>query len=335
MIKRTRSKSRASALVAIALSVTLVSAHASAAANYSIAFVPKNLGNPYFEASDGDGAKAIAEFNGKYQEVAPSTASPTGQVPFINTLTQQQVGGIAISATDPKAACDALNQARAAGVKVVTYDSDTDAACRDIFINQATAEGIAKAQVDIVVKNLKGKGSVAICSGAPNAPTQNKWIDLMKKDFAKNHKGIKVVATVFGEDIDQTAYDKVSGLVQKYPTLGAIIAPDTVCIAAAGKYMSASKKKGKILITGLGLPNQMRPYVKNGSVKEFALWNPGDLGYLASYALKALIDGTIKGAEGDKFKAGKLGDYTVGKDGVVLLGPPTVFNAKNIDKFNF
>jgi hypothetical protein len=25
----------------------------------------------------------------------------------------------------------------------------------------------------------------------------------------------------------------------------------------------------------------------------------------------------------------------VGKDGVVLLGPPTVFNADNIDKFNF
>ena len=33
--------------------------------------------------------------------------------------------------------------------------------------------------------------------------------------------------------------------------------------------------------------------------------------------------------------AGKLGSRTVGKDGVVVLGPPTVFNADNIDKFNF
>ncbi|WSD73598.1 hypothetical protein OG978_14720 [Streptomyces sp. NBC_01591] len=36
-----------------------------------------------------------------------------------------------------------------------------------------------------------------------------------------------------------------------------------------------------------------------------------------------------------KFKAGRLGEYTVGKDGEVILGKPTVFDRKNIDKFNF
>ena len=56
----------------------------------------------------------------------------------------------------------------------------------------------------------------------------------------------------------------------------------------------------------------MREYVKDGTVKEFALWNPADLGYLAAYATKALITGEIKGDEGDKFTAGKLGEYTVG-----------------------
>jgi len=332
--------SAAAAATSAAAAATSAAAAASSAApasdaNLDIAFVPKNLGNPYFDASDKDGAAAVAEFGGTYQEVAPSQASPTGQVPFLNTLTQQGVGGIAISAVDPKAACDALNQARDAGIKVVTYDSDTEASCRDLFINQATAEGIAKAQVDIMSKAIGDKGEVAICSGAPNAPTQNQWIDLMKQDFAANHPDIKVVDVVYGEDVDQTAFDKVAGLIQKFPNLKGIIAPDTVCIAAAGKYLSTSDAKGKIVVTGLGLPNQMKPYVKDGTVKEFALWNPGDLGYLASWALKALIEGTITGAEGDKFTAGKLGEYTVGKDGMVLLGPPTVFDASNIDNFNF
>jgi hypothetical protein len=45
--------------------------------------------------------------------------------------------------------------------------------------------------------------------------------------------------------------------------------------------------------------------------------------------------GNIQGKEGETFAADKLGSRTVGKDGVVLLGPPTVFNADNIDKFNF
>ena len=55
----------------------------------------------------------------------------------------------------------------------------------------------------------------------------------------------------------------------------------------------------------------------------------------AIQTLNAIASGEIKGQPGDKFKAGKLGDYTIDKDGVVLLGPPTVFNKDNIDKFNF
>ena len=70
----------------------------------------------------------------------------------------------------------------------------------------------------------------------------------------------------------------------------------------------------------------MREYVKDGTVKAFALWNPDDLGYLAAYAAKALVDGDITGEEGDTFNAGKLGEFTVGADATVLLGDPFVFN---------
>ncbi len=79
----------------------------------------------------------------------------------------------------------------------------------------------------------------------------------------------------------------------------------------------------------------MRKYVEDGTVKEFALWNPEDLGYLAAYAAKALVDGDISGKEGDKFKAGKLGEFTVGADATVLLGDPFKFNKDNIGQFNF
>ena len=68
----------------------------------------------------------------------------------------------------------------------------------------------------------------------------------------------------------------------------------------------------------------MRDYVKDGTVTEFALWNPGDLGYLAAYAAKALVDGDITGEEGDTFTAGDLGDFEVGADATVLLGDPRV-----------
>ncbi len=310
------------------------SGSASAATKLSITFLPKNLGNPYFDTSDAGGKKAVEEFGGTYAEVGPQTGSPDAQVQYINTAAQQRTSGLVVSANDPKAICDALNEARKAGTKVVTFDSDTDPTCRDLFVNQATSEGIAKVQTDLVTKAIGDAGEIAILSASANATNQNAWIDLIKKDLAANHPNVKLVDVVYGNDDDQTSFDKTAALLQSHPNLKGIISPTTVGIAAAARYLSTSDKKGKVYLTGLGTPNSMKEFVKDGTVKDFALWNPGDLGYLAAFAAKALADGTITGKEGDKFTAGTLGEYTVGADSVVLLGDPFVFNAENIDQFN-
>jgi len=301
----------------------------------SVTFLPKNLGNPYFDTSDAGGERAIAEFGGTYEEVGPDAATPDGQVSFINTAAQQGVSALVVSANDPTAIGDALNEARDAGVKVVTFDSDTEPEFRDLFINQASPEGIAKAQVDLIAEQIGDTGEVAILSATANATNQNAWIELMEADLAENHPDITLVDTVYGDDDDQTSFDKTAALLQSHPDLKGIISPTTVGIAAAARYLSTSDFKGEVALTGLGTPNQMREYVEDGTVTAFALWNPGDLGYLAAWAAKALVDGDITGAEGDTFTAGDLGEYTVEADGVVLLGDPFVFDADNIGDFDF
>jgi rhamnose transport system substrate-binding protein len=300
-----------------------------------VTFLPKNLGNPYFDTSSKGGKAAGEEIGGTFDEVGPDTASPDAQVQFINTAAQQGVNALVVSANDPEAICDALDEARDAGTKVVTFDSDTDPECRDLFINQATAEGIAKVEVDMIAEQIGDAGQIAILSAAANATNQNAWIDLMKQDLDANHPDIELVDTVYGDDDDQTSFDKTAALLADHPDLKGIISPTTVGIAAAARYLSTSEFKGKVALTGLGTPNQMRDYIKDGTVTEFALWNPGDLGYLAAYAADALVSGEIKGDEGDTFKAGDLGEFTVGADGTVLLGDPFRFNADNIDDFNF
>lgn len=311
-------------------------ASSAPAADMTMTFLPKNLGNPYFDTSYKGVQAAAGVLGATVNQVGPAKGDdPAGQVSYINTATQQQVGALLVSANDKSAICDALKEAMSAGVKVVTFDSDTNPECRDLFINQATAEGIAKVQVDIIASEIGDSGEIAILSAAANATNQNAWIEMMKKDLAANHPNIKLVDTVYGNDDDQTSFDKTAGLLQSHPNLKGIISPTTVGIAAAARYLSKSNYKGKVMLTGLGTPNQMREYVKDGTVKEFALWNPQDLGTVATYAAAALIQGTITGAEGDKFTAGELGEFTVGADKTVLLGEPYKFNADNIDNFNF
>ena len=125
------------------------------------------------------------------------------------------------------------------------------------------------------------------------------------------------------------------GLLQQYPNLKGIISPTTVGIAAAAAVLDTAKYRGKIQLTGLGTPNSMKKYVKDGTVKAFELWNPADLGYLAAYAAVNYASKAITNAKGQTFVAGKLGKFTVGAGHSILLGPPYVFNKANIDKFNF
>ncbi|MBW8765526.1 MAG: rhamnose ABC transporter substrate-binding protein [Geodermatophilales bacterium] len=304
-------------------------------AGLSVAFLPKQLNNPYFSVADGGGKQAVEQFKGKYSEVGPSEASASSQVSYINTLTQQGADVIVTSANDPNAICSALDQARSGGAKVVTFDSDTKPDCRDVFVNQATAEGIAQTQVDSMAKQIGNAGDVAILSATANATNQNTWIDLMKKYAAEKYPDMKIVTTVYGDDQDEKSFQETQGLLQSNPNLKGIISPTTVGIAAAARYLSGSAYKGKVALTGLGTPNQMREFVKDGTVKEFALWDPAKLGYLAAYTGAALKAGQITGKEGEKFTAGDLGEYTIGKDGVVVLGDPQVFDAANIDQFNF
>ena len=230
----------------------------------------------------------------------------------------------------------ALKAAQGQGVKVVSFDSDTAPEGRQIFVNQASAEDLGRSEVQLLAKQIDSTGDIAILSATPNATNQNTWIKFMKDELTKpEYKNMKLVKVAYGNDDDQDSFQQTQGLLQAYPNLKGIISPTTVGIAAAARYLSGSEYKGKVALTGLGTPNQMRKFVQDGTVEAFELWDPGKLGYLAAYAAAALASGQISGKEGESFKAGKLGDYKVGKDGEVLLGPPQVFNKDNISRFDF
>lgn len=310
----------------------------AAARDQKITFIPKQLNNPYTDVVLGGGEKGATEAGfASSQVVGPLEASASSQVSFINAETQAGTNVIVIAANDPDAVCTALGEARSAGAKIVAFDSDANPDCRDVFISQVVAKEVALIQTKLIAEQIGGSGEIAILSATANATNQNEWIKFMEEELASNpeYKDIKLVAKVYGDDNDTKSFQEAQGLMQAHPNLKGIISPTTVGIAATARYLSTSEYKGKVALTGLGLPNEMRPFVKDGTVKEFALWDPAQLGYVAAFAGKALTDGTITGAEGDTFTAGELGERKVEKGGLVIVGPPTVFNAENIDKYDF
>ncbi|MBI5161509.1 MAG: rhamnose ABC transporter substrate-binding protein [Micrococcales bacterium] len=305
--------------------------------SFSMAFVPKQLNNPYTDVELSGGKKNASKVDAKVTVVGPNTASASSQVSYINTLTQKKTNVIAIAANDPNAVCSSLNQAKSGGAKIITFDSDTAKTCRSLFINQVVSKDVALVELKQLGEQIDYTGDFAILSATANATNQNTWIKFMKEEIASNPKysKMKLVTTVYGNDDDTTSFQVAQGLLQSYPNLKGIISPTTVGIAATARYLSTSDYKGKVVLVGLGLPNQMREYVKNGTVKEFALWDPAKIGQAAVYAGRALVDGKITGKTGDSFDAGSLGTLKVGADNTVIVGPPTEFTADNIDDFDF
>jgi rhamnose transport system substrate-binding protein len=305
-------------------------------------FIPKDTQNPYEVIADKGGEQALSDLGGKVVVSSGTADTAAAQIPSIQSAIQAHANAIVIAGNDPSALCPSLEQASKAGIKIVSFDSDVscNTSPNHLFINQANTQQIGTSEVSLLAKEIGSKGQVAILSAAASATNQNAWIKYMKQELTK-FPNMQLVKTVYGNDDPATSLTVLQGLLSAYPNLRGIISPTTVGISTAAQYLDTHKSLlSKLTLTGLGLPSQMKKYVHDGTVAKFELWDPSKLGYLAGYAAASLASGTASLTPGTSFKAGTLGSYkvlapTTGVGPSVVLGPPTVFDKSNVDKFNF
>jgi len=300
-----------------------------------IVLLVKSLGNGFFEAV-ADGGVEAAEELGNVESIymGPSSATAEGQIEIIETLIAQKVDGIAISANDPDALIPVTKKAMKAGIRVISFDSNISSGGREVALAPSDTNLIGQQQVKLIAELCDYKGEIAILSATAQATNQNAWIAVMKEAIkAPEYKDMKLVDVVYGDDAADKSYREAVGLFEKYPNLAGIISPTTVGVLAASKAIEDEGLKGKVQITGLGLPSEMQHYIENGTCGQMALWNPVDLGYSSTYILARMIAGDIEGKAGDKVDAGRMGSITIGPDGETIMGEPFVFNKDNIAKY--
>ncbi len=317
--------------------VLFVTAAPAMAKDLKIALIVKNLGNGFFEACDRGAQEAAQEIGGiEVIYTGPTTPTAEGQIEIIRSLIAQKVDGIIISANDPDSLVTITKKAMRRGIPVMSFDSGVAEAGRVVHMAPSDSQFIGEQQVELMGQAIGYKGEFAVVSASSQATNQNEWIGYMKDALAKNpkYKDMKLVAVTYGDDQTDKSYREALALIRKYPNLKGIEAPTSVGFPASAKAVMDEGKVGRIFVTGLGLPSEVAGYVKKDVVRNFALWNPVDLGYSSVFIMKGIVGKEISGKKGEMVKAGRMGEISVRDGGLMVMGAPFVFNAENIDDWS-
>jgi len=303
----------------------------------TIIWMPKFLGLEYFNTCRKGAEEAGKELGIAIKEDAPLTGDATKQVEMIDNYITQKVDILAISANDPKAIAPITKKAIAAGITTLTWDADVDSnmSGRRLFVNQTSYELYGRGMVTSAAKYAGEDARVGILTTFFTAPNQSKWVEWIKKEMAENHPKMKLLDIREGEEDQNIGFRVTQDMIKSNPDMNCIIAISSAISPGAAEAIAQMGVKDRVNLIASSTPNAVKKYIKSGDMKAALLWNTKDLGYLTVYAAKALYDHNITGKEGEKFKVGRMGEYTIGKNGEIVLGPPFVFNAENIDQFNF
>ena len=296
-----------------------------------IAVMPKAKGDPYFVSVRSGAEEAAKQFGVEMIWDGPTGLDAAKQNELVENWITRKVDAIAVAVENKGGISTVLKKARAAGIKVLTFDADANKDARDFLVNQATSEGIANTLTDAAAKIMGGKGDFAIVTGALTATNQNEWISFIKKRLAM-YPGLNLITIRPSDDDRDKAFAETQTLLKVYPKMKLVIAISAPAVPGAAEAVKQAGRKD-VSVIGLSLPSICKTYIHDGVVPMIALWNTHDLGYLSVLASAQAVTGKLT-AGATSMDGGRLGKIEVRGD-EVLLGAPLVIDLGNVDKLDF
>ena len=296
------------------VTMAMLAGTAAVAQDITIAVIPK-VAVPFFDDCN-TGAQAAADALGVgYQWVVPQNTQGATQVKIMEDLIARQVSGIAISVNEPKSVEGVIKQAMDAGIKVVTFDSDSANSGRSLYIGTINKQaGVTMG--NSMAEKLGGKGKVAIVTGQLGASNLNERIDGVKEALAA-YPEIEIVATEGTEDDLAKAVSVTEAILRGNPDLAGIFGVSQVGGPAVAKVLAQQEfadRKGAVAVFAFDdLPDTIQG-VKDGYINGIMVQRPVTMGKLAVEQLVSQINGEAAGGDIDTgvtvVNADNLGSYT-------------------------
>lgn len=324
----------------------------------TVVFIPKLTGNAFFESANVGAQEHAKKVGYTVKYDGNAEASVANQVTIINNAIQQGADAICVSSVDATGLDSALKEARKAGIKVVTWDSDVSGDARSLMVSQGTPDQLGKMLVDMSVESLKERGkdpekdaiNYAWHYSQATVADQNSWQVAGEKYIKEKYPNWKNVApsNYYSEQDAEKAISVGESIFSAHKDIDLVICNDSTALPGTLQAMQNMKKTAKdVTVTGFASPNSIKDYCKAGIITRWGLWDCKIQGALGCYLANYLAQGN-KVKVGDKIEVPEIGTvevfpntildpktYTADDSGVVLLPERAVFTKDNVDNYNF
>lgn len=190
----------------------------------TIAWLPKLLSNPVFERGRQGALQRAAELSAagpvrvEVLYVAPVAADAAEQARIVDDVIARGVDAIAISCNDPTACIDPINKAVAAGIPVMTWDSDAPDSQRFTYLGIDNYQA-GQTAAEMLVREMGPRGKVAILTGTPGGLNLEQRVAGFKERL-RAYPDIRIVATIASNEDINLGVQGVEETMQMHPDLG-------------------------------------------------------------------------------------------------------------------
>ena len=300
-------------LIAAAVAAMAAPSIASAA-DYTFALVPKAMNNPFFDlARDGcyKAQEELADVTCEY--IGPGEHTEMEQIQIVQDLISKGVDGIAVAPSNAPAMAKALKAAQAAGIPVMTWDSDLlaeDAGLRTTYVGTHNYDiGVNLAKL-VMARHADG-GTICLQTGGAAAANHNERLKGARDTLSGADTGTPPGNALAGEngwteisgcplitnDDGNVAVQGMTDILAANPDLTAFLSTgaftqwyDNAYRQAVEPYTGRMTDGSLTIVVADTLPMQMEQLAEglaNGNVGQ----RPFEMGYRAMYIMKEIAEG--------------------------------------------
>ncbi|WP_422748251.1 ABC transporter substrate-binding protein [Mycobacterium sp. WMMD1722] len=260
-----------------AAAATTVTAPAKASKDYNIQLLQGVTGDQFYITMQCGAQEEAAKLGVTLDTQGPQKFDPTLQKPILDSIVAGRPDAILVAPTDVQAMQQPLEQAAAAGIKVVLVDTTTEDPSYAVSAIASDNEGGGRAAFEAIKALRPEGGKVMVMNIDPGVSTTDArakgFEDAVKEDGTFTYVGVQ-----YSHNDPATAAQLIGAQLQKDPDLVGVFATNLFSAEGSATGIRQAGKSGQVQVVGFDAgPNQIEA-LRQGTVQALVAQEPGTIG---------------------------------------------------------